>query len=53
MLMGSSMVPSHSLHQGSQIEMQHALFGHVMPLAPSLHDAHGIISGTIAFLGSR
>ena len=33
--------------------MQQDIFGYVMPLAPVLHDAHGIISGTITFLRSR
>ena len=53
MLIASSMAPPHSLGQGNQIEMQDDIFAHVIPLAPPLHDANGIISGTIAFLRSR
>ena len=45
--------PLHSLHQDNQNEEAMWLFGHVMPLTPELHDVHGIISGTIAFLRSR
>ena len=33
------MAKSHSLGQDNQIEMQHDIFGHVMPLAPPLNDA--------------
>ena len=53
MLMASSMAPSHSLGQDIQNEMQHDLFGHVMFLAPALHDSYGIIIGNIAFHRSR
>ena len=49
--MVSSMAPSHSLGQGNKIEMQHEVFGDVMPLEPLLHNTHGIITGTIVFLG--
>ena len=55
MPMVSSMAPSHSLGQGNQIEIKHDFFGHVMSLelALVLHDAIGVINGTITFLRSR
>ena len=50
----SSRVPLHSLGQANQNEVQHNLFGYVMPLALALgsSDTVGIISGITAFLRS-
>ena len=41
------------LKSRNQNEVKHDFFGHIMPLAQALHDAYGIISGTIAFIWSR
>ena len=55
MPMPSSMTPLHSLGHDNQNEVQHDLFGHVMPLALALvsSDAHGVITDISATLRSR
>ena len=55
MPMALSMVPFHFLGQDEQNEVQHNIFGHVMPLllASASHDADGIINSTIVFFRSR
>ena len=47
--------PLHSLGQDNQNEVQHDIFGHVMPLALVLAscDANGIVNSTSAFLRAR
>ena len=49
------MAPLHSLGQDDQNEVQHNIFGHVIPFGPALASCHpySIVHGTIPFLRSR
>ena len=46
------MATIHSLGQDDLNEVKHDYFGNLTPLVPALalHDASGVINGTIAFL---
>ena len=50
-MMALPMIPLHLLGQDNPNDVQHDLFGDMMPLASC--DADGIINHTIVFIGSR